>query len=284
MPDILITGSKGFIGRALVHRFKQMGEDYHILEFDLDQGDISTMMPPFPHADHVFHLAGLSFVPLSWEKTADFYRVNVCGIVNILDYCRKNSAGLTFISAYVYGIPEYLPIDEKHPVKPNNPYMHSKVLAESLCSFYTEQFGLNITVLRPFNIYGPGQRSEFLIPEILAQVRNPDSGEIVVNDVRPKRDFLYINDLVEALLLTFLHNDKPGIYNVGSGTSFSVGETIELIMSLTGTKKKIVSTGKGRKNEIPDIRADYSHISGQLGWVPRVSFREGLKKLIESQQ
>jgi len=159
MKKILITGSGGFIGKALVKRLS--GMEYAVTGFDLADGDIAEegALTHLEKEDifYVFHLAGKTFVPESWSNPFLFYRTNVLGTANVLEFCRKTGAGLTYVSSYLYGKPEYLPVDEKHPVKAYNPYSHSKLVAEELCRYYREQFPLGISILRPFNVYGPGQ-------------------------------------------------------------------------------------------------------------------------------
>ena len=128
--------------------------------------------PSFPevpgraHIDHVIHLAAKSFVPESWDNPYIYYRTNVLGAANVLEYCRKTECDLTALSSYIYGKPTHLPISEKHPIRPYNPYSHSKILSEELYNYYRKSFKLKINILRPFNIYGPGQKDTFVIPKI----------------------------------------------------------------------------------------------------------------------
>ncbi len=283
MPkNILITGSKGFIGKALLQKFQCQFPDYVTFGLDIDDGDIVTISPGFNKIDHVIHLAARIFIPDSWEEPLNFYRTNVLGTNNILEYCRKLKAPLTYISAYVYGDPEMLPIPENHPLKPNSPYMHSKVLAESLCKFYSEYYNLSITVLRPFNLYGPNQAVHFLIPHIIKQLLNKKLNSITVKDIRPKRDYLYIDDLLDAIILSINPIKKFEFYNVGYGQSYSIMEIIRYLMEITGHHKEVISENKIRKNEILDVTADIKKIKDDLSWEPKTSLKEGLKKTVES--
>ena len=136
----------------------------------MEDGDIATAEFSYEKLDHVIHLASRTYVPASWENPLDFYRTNASGTTNILDLCRKQGCSLTYVSSYVYGTPQYLPVDENHPVAPVSPYNHSKLVAEDICRFYSEQFGVPVTILRPVNIFGPGQNPSFLIPFIIEQV------------------------------------------------------------------------------------------------------------------
>jgi nucleoside-diphosphate-sugar epimerase len=280
LKKILVTGSDGFIGRVLVKRL--LDEGFDVMGLDLAQGDITnpSCFDNFREAEffHVIHLAGKTFVPDSWKDPAAFYRINLMGTVNVLEFCRRTGAGLTYISSYLYGSPDYLPIDENHPVKSYNPYSHSKLLADNTCQFYARNFKLRISVLRPFNAYGPGQPAHFIIPEIIHMVKDPRVSEIQVMDLRPKRDYVYIDDLVDGIFRTI--EGEPGTYNIGSGQSVSVEDLIKTIMRLSGIAKPYKARGTERQNEIFDLYAGIERIRRILGWQPKTSFEEGLGKCI----
>ena len=281
MKKILVTGSNGFIGSALVKRLSRLG--FVTIGFDIADGNVAEegSLTHFEKEDisYVFHLAGKTFVPESWLHPFNFYRTNVLGTANVLEFCRKTGAGLTYVSSYLYGNPEYLPVDEKHPVKANNPYSHTKLVAEEICRYYRDQFNLGIFIMRPFNVFGPGQSEQFLIPELIRKMLDPQIAFIEVMNLRPKRDFVFIDDLVEALYLSI---DGPrGIYNVGSGSSMSVEEVINTIKDLTGIRKNVLTRNVERPMEIFDLYADVTKISASLKWKMNVSFKEGLTRCIE---
>ena len=191
MKKILVTGSNGFIGKALIKKLTILG--FTTIGFDIADGDIaeegSLGYLENEEISYIFHLAGKTFVPESWSHPYRFYRINVMGTENILEFCRKTGAGLTYVSSYLYGKPEYLPVDENHPVKAYNPYSHSKVIAEEVCRYYRDQFNLGITILRPFNVYGPGQSDRFLIPELIKKILQPETDFIEVMDLKTKTRF-----------------------------------------------------------------------------------------------
>ena len=281
MKKILVTGSNGFIGKALVKKLSGMG--FTTIGFDITDGDIAAegILNYLEKEDisYVFHLAGKTFVPESWAHPYSFYRTNVLGTSNVLEFCRKKEAGLTYVSSYIYGTPQYLPVDEKHPVNAFNPYSHSKLVAEEICRYYSDQFHLGITILRPFNVYGPGQSGQFLIPELIKKILDPAVPYIEVLDLRPKRDFVFIDDFTNAL---FLSMEGPrGIYNVGSGVSVSVEDVIKLIKKCTGIKKTIVSKNTERPMEIFDLYSDISKIKDVLKWEVKISFDHGMACCID---
>ena len=284
--NILVTGATGFIGRRLVHRLEQSGNRVHRFARSLGNDILETgAFNPFldKGVDIVFHLAGRIFVPDSWKNPAEFYAVNTLGTQHVLDFCSTTKARHIFVSAYIYGIPQYLPIDELHPVSPNTPYNHSKWLAEELCRFYAKEMGVRTVVLRPFNLYGPGQSDHFLIPTIVRQARRGD--EIIVKDDAPRRDYLHVDDFVDACILSLEYSALPfWVFNVGSEYSVSVREVIETAIRALGTHVNWRSAGKNRKNEIPDTIADCSAIKRALNWRPRMSFEEGIQLLLETEK
>jgi nucleoside-diphosphate-sugar epimerase len=228
----------------------------------------------------VFHLAGRSFVPESWQHPLQFYQTNVMGAANVLEFCRSAGATLTLISSYVYGQPEHLPITEDDPVSPFNPYAHSKILGEQVAEFYARAFGVKTTIIRPFNLYGPGQDSRFLIPLLIAQALDPARAAVEFADGRPKRDYLYIDDFVELLIATIGH--AGSVYNAGAGSSISVQDLAEAICRAAGVVKPCISRGEERPNEVFDVVADITRAAQVFGWSPQTSLSQGLSATISS--
>lgn len=278
---ILITGSSGFIGSHLKNELALRG--YRIVSFNSSDGDISKVKLNFKSVDFVFHLAGKSFVPDSWKNPKVFYDINVGGTLNVLEFCRKNKSGLLLMSSYVYGIPEVLPINENHPINPNNPYAHSKVLGENLSVFYQKHFNLPVCILRPFNIYGRGMNNKFLIAEIISQLHDKKNKRIILQDLSPRRDYLFVADLVEAMIMLF-EKRKTGVYNIGSGKSLSVDEVVNAIISASPINKEYSSNNSVRKNEIPDVVADISKVTSEIGWKPKHAFEEGIRKTLAQEK
>jgi nucleoside-diphosphate-sugar epimerase len=284
---ILVTGASGFIGRHLTTELQKQGakvlaldvqdnnpvdlRDWHRLEdFGNELGKL----------DLAYHLAGLMFVPYSFENPREIYEVNVLGTLNLLELCRLHKAEkVVFASSYVYGPPQYLPIDEEHPLNPTSPYARSKVMGENLLKAFHEDYGLKYTILRPFNIYGEGQSDNFLIPTILKQMA---CGKIELVDPEPKRDFLYINDMVDAYLKVG-ENDSGDleIFNIGAGSSYSVDEIVQILMGIWGKQVDVSYKHSRRRNEIMNVVADVQKAKKELGWTPRVELKEGLKKYIQ---
>jgi nucleoside-diphosphate-sugar epimerase len=279
--EILVTGATGFLGRHLVAALESQGCAVHM--HSSADGDIADCALPMDSVSHVFHLAGESYVPESWQNPQAFYRTNVMGTVNVLEHCRRNQAALTLISSYVYGEPQRLPIAEDHPLAASNPYAHTKILAEHTARFYEQRFGVALTIVRPFNIYGPGQRPSFLIPSIVHQVLDPSAAVVHVTDLRPKRDYVYVADAVTLLLAT-LRPGVRGTYNLGSGRSVSVAEVAELANHAAGVRKQVVSADQPRPGEILDVVADTSRASAELGWRPSTPLAEGIAAVVAAER
>lgn len=280
MSSILVTGANGFIGSVLMQRLR--ADNYQVVGLGSSVGDISSPATwqniKHESISHVFHLAGKTYVPDSWEAPYQFYKTNTFGTELALEFCREKKIPLTYVSAYIYGVPKQLPISEDTPINPNNPYAHSKYLSEELCRFYTENFGQAVSVIRPFNVFGTGQSTRFLIPMIIRQVLYRE--EIVVNDLSPKRDYVHVDDLVDALVATLVLKNGFNLLNVGAGKSYSVREIIDIIQKVAGTNKPVASVNNVRKNEIPDVVADTARAAKKLNWRCKVSFEDGIAAMI----
>lgn len=274
MGKVIVTGASGFIGRALVVRLKSLG--FKVIEFNHSDGDIADprVFSAVPEASHVIHLAGRHFVPDSWAEPLEFLRVNLLGTQNIIDHCLKHGSKLIFSSAYLYGVPDYNPIAEDHPVTSNNPYALSKYFGEQLIEFFCNYKGLNATALRLFNVYGDGQNIEYLIPSILSQVAA--GHDIEINNLLPSRDYVYIEDVVTSIILAMKPSHKYEVFNIGSGISHSVEELIDIIKKITESDAKVISREQYRENEVMDVVADTSHAREMLGWAPKYTLVQGL--------
>jgi UDP-glucose 4-epimerase len=277
---VAVTGSSGFIGKKLVENLERDGHE--VIKIDIAEGfDILNWdeLKNIKQFDVLVHLAALSFVPLSYEEPRDFYHLNLLGLVNCLELCRQNNAKIVFSSSYVYGKPETTPINEKHPLQGFNPYAGTKIIGEKICEDYNKYFNIKTIILRPFNIYGHGQNENFLMPLILNQAK---TGRIELLDPRPKRDFVYIDDVVDAFEKA-VENDTIDFesFNIGTGLSYSVEEVTQMVNSLYNNKLKIIFTKAKRKNEVLDTVADISKAKRLLNWYPKISLKEGLKKMIK---
>lgn len=280
MGRFLITGASGFLGRSLVCQLHALSHE--VVELSSRSGDIAD--PNIFTAlrndrfDRVFHLAGKTYVPDSWKTPAEFLRINCIGTANVLAFCKEHSVPVTVASAYVYGIPRCLPISENEPPRPNNPYALSKYLAEQICEFHARTFGLPISVLRIFNVFGQGQDDRFLVPTIICQARG--KGVVELGDLSPRRDYVYSKDVISALITTLSVDRGYNVFNIGSGVSHSVAEVVEVIRAVLGVSFEVVCRGLRREHEIDNVVADISRARSILRWSPAYSFADGVNDML----
>lgn len=274
---VLVTGAAGFLGRTVVQRLASSG--FEVWAHTRSDGDLASAGPPRTGARSVVHLAGRTFVPDSWKHPERFYRDNTCSTANVVEYCRANGARLVHLSAYVYGRPDELPIKETAPLRATNPYTHSKILAEDIVRFYVRHFGLAATIVRPFNVYGPGQDARFLIASILRQALDPAQPMIAVESLGSRRDYLHAEDLA-ALVATALRAAPGGTYNAGSGVSTPVEALVELVRDILPTGKQMTVSGVPRPDDVPDTVADITRAAAELGWRPAIPLRAGIAQTV----
>ncbi len=284
---IAVTGSEGFVGKYLKAQLQITGQ-HEIIPLDLALGiDLSdeTCLQQVPQFDVVIHLAGLSFVPDSFKLPALFYRKNYMMTLNVLELCRMYNSKIVYVSSYVYGNPVYLPIDEKHPLAAYNPYAQTKLMGEQLCQAYHRDFNVNGIVIRPFNIYGPGQNPSFLIASIICQMQKGQ--KIVLQDAKPRRDFVFVEDVADALVRAALNNEIGfDAFNVSSGESHSVEEIAQMLVTASRKDDYQIEykTAERRSYDIMEVRGSFDKISSQLGWKPQTSLQDGLERSLQGSQ
>lgn len=279
MKTIMVAGARGFVGSALVHQLNHLGYSViplHSKEIDLSHPD-SVKQLLTHKADFIFHAAGKVGIASSWEDPASFYLANVNTTLHLLEYARHLQIPLHYVSAFVYGNQERQPISENEQPLPNNPYAHSKWMAEELCKFYHQAYSLPITISRPFNIYGNGQSQEFFIPGLIHQICHEE--QITLQDSAPKRDYVYIDDVAEALISIMERGKSGSIYNIGTGVSHSCGELVAILQTIMKSCKKVHVKNIKRPNEIAEARADIAKICSETGWSPKYTLQQGIHQM-----
>jgi len=266
---VIITGSSGFLGRRLYDRLK---DSYEVFGFDIERGQDIRREEDFRdlNADYVIHLAAL----MRNVREETILDVNVNGTLNVLNFCRSIGTKLVFASsASVYGNAKP-PVSEDSPLKPDSFYSLTKLFGERLCEFYNRKFSIPTTIVRIFNMYGPKQQEGLLIPDIIAKL---EEEKIVLGNPYPRRDYVYVDDVVDAIARS-MELDGFNCINVGTGRSYSVKEVAEMLLEISGKRKKIEFSDYLKVDS--DSRADISRAKRLLGWEPKISLEEGLRRIL----
>ncbi len=285
---ILVTGGTGFIGTSLIIKLKELGAN--VDNFDKQNGnDIQNnkQVEEFIKNgyDIIFHLAGFSGSAQSNKEKLKCLKINLLASVNLYELILRHSPKTKVIlssSRLEYGPPKYLPVDENHPTNPTSMYGLTKLTATQMALVYHNQAGLNVTIFRTSNVYGPHKNKKFqgynLINHFIDLAEENKSLTIFGNGEQ-KRDYLYIDDLTEAFIMAASSKKSSGeIFNLGSGTGIEIKEMAQMII------KKI---GKGRLKyvkwpidylalETGSYVSDIKKIKRELGFAPRVSLEEGI--------
>ncbi|QUC64793.1 GDP-mannose 4,6-dehydratase [Nitrosopumilus sp. K4] len=223
----------------------------------------------------IIHLAALTDVEMCQKDPVKCFAINIEGTKNMLDIARKCDSKFVFMStSHVYGVPNTTPIKEENPTRGLSVYAQSKIGGEVLCKHYANNYGMDVSVIRLFSVYGPSSPKHIVTTKIISQIL--DKKNIILGNIRPKRDFVFIEDVINAIKIVLEKNHGFNIYNVGSGKSYSIKEVVQILQKISGVETKIISSSsKKRKNEINNMVADIHKIK-KIGWKPNTSLYEGL--------
>lgn len=277
---VLVTGHLGFLGRALVQGLEEEGIRWYGASrrsgIDLANANALAGMPD---CAALVHLAGRNDVTESWSDPELFHRSNVLSTLAVAEYARQRKARVVFVSTNLYGAPQYIPVDERHPVACLNPYGWSKRSAELVLEEYAACFDVPVTVLRLFNCYGPRQSNKALIPHLVEQALA--GGPIRVNDLTPRRDYVFVDDVVRVVLRAIARSASAtfDVFNIGFGKSWSVAEVIRLLLDVVG-QREVIERGDRRRSEVDDVVCDNRKASTALNWAPAVGLPEGLRRMV----
>ena len=305
---MLITGGAGFIGSHLCEKY--VNEDHgvlcldnfmsgnltnikHLLDyrnFKLIRGDIrdrELLEKIMQEVEVIFHLAAQIHVDRSYIEPNPTYDINVMGTQNVLETARLHDAKkiICASTSEVYGSAQYAPIDENHPLNAPHPYGASKIAVDRMCFAYNQTYGMNISIMRLFNVFGPRQRDVGYGGVISIFTRRVLSNipPIIYGDGKQTRDYTYIKDAVKAYDLV-LKRDEPldGPINFGSGKEITIADLANTIIDMCGKKGDIKPVNvAARPGEVNRLIANASKAKSLLGWKPEYSFRDGLKEFID---
>ena len=305
---VLVTGAGGFIGsslcelclsrgaqvRAFVHYNSRndwgMLEDLGprmLREVEVQTGDLrdhEAVRRAVRGCNYVFHLGALIGIPYSYVNPADVVSTNVVGTLHVLQACLD--AGIDRLvqtsTSEVYGTAQYVPMDEAHPLNPQSPYAASKVGSDKLAESFFRTYSLPVTILRPFNTYGPRQSPRAVIPTIITQALH--SRKIRLGSTEPKRDLTFVTDTARGFVAAAVCAGAGGrTVQLGSNSEISVGELVGVIGKIMGKDlRPVVEEGRRRPkaSEVERLFASNRRAKELLGWQPRVSLTQGLEKTI----
>lgn len=310
MKKILVTGADGFIGSHLVEKLVTKGYPVKAFvyynsfnswgwldkikkdilnEVEIIPGDIrdfEIVKNAVSDCQLVFNLAALIGIPYSYLAPSSYVDTNINGALNVLQAAKnKNIKVIQTSTSEVYGSPLKLPIKETHRLYAQSPYAASKIGADQMALSFYNSFNLPVSILRPFNTYGPRQSLRAVIPTIFTQVLNPKIKKIKLGNIYTTRDFNYIDDTVDGFISTINNNKIIGkTINLGNSYDISIKKVVELISKITKIKKEIDSDKKRirpKKSEVDRLCASNELAKKILNWKPKYvgykGFEEGLK-------
>jgi len=306
---ILVTGADGFIGSHLTEALVARGYDVRAFvfynSFDswgwLDSSDAATkraievrasdirdpvaVREAMRGCEAVLHLAALIAIPFSYLAPHAYVETNISGTLNVLQAARDLSVQKVVhtSTSEVYGTARFVPITEDHPLQGQSPYSATKIGADQLALSFHASFGLPVSVIRPFNTYGPRQSTRAVIPTIITQIA-AGQRRIKLGAVSPTRDFNYVADTVAGFLSVLESTEADGeVINIGSNFEISIGDTAMLVAEVMGAAIEI-ETDKTRirpvNSEVERLWAD-NRKAARLGWKPEYAGREGMRRGLE---
>lgn len=303
---VLVTGADGFIGSHLVEALVADGANVRALALYNSQGswgwldhapksvraaldvrlgdirDARFVERACEGIDTIFHLAALIAIPYSYVAATSFVDTNVHGTLNVLEAARRTGARRVVhtSTSEVYGTPKELPIRESAPLNAQSPYAATKIAADQLALSYHRSFGVPVTVLRPFNTYGPRQSTRAVLPTILLQLAEGRS-EIELGRLDPRRDLTFVSDTVDGFLRAATADVVGETIQLGTGHAVSIGELFELSCKVMGASATVKSDDRRLRpdaSEVLVLLSDPSLAKAKLGWEPRIDLEEGLRR------
>ena len=303
----LVTGAGGFIGSHLAEYLVEKGFEVkafvrynsrnnwgwleespykdRIQVYTGDIRDFDSIKDAMKGIDVVFHLAALIGIPYSYVSPLAYIKTNVEGTYNVLQAARelKTQKVIHTSTSEIYGTAQYVPIDEKHPVNPQSPYAATKSGADQLALTFHRSFGLPVTVIRPFNTFGPRQSARAVTPTIISQLL-AGKKSIKLGNLEATRDMNYVLNTCEGFCNVGLHENSTGeVINLGSNREISIKGLAQLIASLMNKELAIEIDDERKrpeKSEVERLLCDSSKAKELTGWEPRHTLEEGLKETI----
>lgn len=310
MKRVLVTGADGYIGSHLTESLLKQGYEVRafvyynsfnswgwlnslppekLKQIEIFTGDIrdpNGVRAAMEKMDVVFHLAALIGIPFSYHSPDSYVDTNIIGTLNVLQAARAAGVKRTIITstAEVYGTAQYIPIDEKHPIHGQSPYAATKIGAERLAESFYRSFQLPISIVRPFNTYGPRQSARAVIPTIITQLLSGKK-EIRLGSLTPTRDFNYVKDTVAGFIAIAESDQAVGEeINIATQREISIGDLAKMIMDQINPSAQIVCDEqriRPKDSEVNRLMGSNEKLKALTGWAPTYSLEQGLVETIE---
>jgi dTDP-glucose 4,6-dehydratase len=310
MQKVLITGADGFIGSHLTEGLLELGYDVKafvlynsfnklgwldtipkqvLSDIEIFAGDVrdpNGVREAMRGTDIVFHLAALIAIPFSYHSPDSYVDTNIKGTLNVLQASRDLNTKRILITSTseVYGTAQYVPIDEKHPFQGQSPYSATKIGSDRLAESFYRSFNLPVTIVRPFNTYGPRQSARAVIPTIITQLLSGET-QIKLGSVEPTRDFNYVKDTVNGFIEIAKSDKTIGEeINIATQQEISIGQLAQELISQINPNAKIICDRqriRPENSEVERLLGSNEKIKRLTNWIPRYTFPEGIKETIE---
>ena len=310
MNKILVTGADGFIGSHLTEELIKQGYEVRAFVFynsfnswgwidsfpeeiknkiEIFAGDIrdpNGIRVAMKDCDTVFHLAALIGIPFSYHSPDSYVDTNIKGTLNILQAAKllNTKRVLVTSTSEVYGTAQYVPIDEKHPFQGQSPYSATKIGADRIAESFFRSFELPVTIVRPFNTFGPRQSARAVIPTIISQLLNSIE-EIILGDLTPIRDFVFVKDTVNGFIEIAKSQKTIGEeINIATQSEISIGDLAQTIINIINPQAKIICDKqriRPEKSEVKRLCGSNEKLKKLTNWQQMYSLKDGLKETID---
>jgi len=270
---VLVTGADGFIGSHLTQALHAVGAIVEEFEGDI----LEPHSEKFYNLDYVFHLAAITALKQAVENPGRVFEVNVLGTLKLLEHIEGAPKFIYVSTLGVYGEPRKVPVKESDPARPVEPYAASKLAAEALVEGFCRSRKIPFVIGRLFNVYGKGQRRDFVIPALVEEISMKD--RVNIRNPKSTRDFIYIDDVIAGLVAAAL-NGKNDIYNIGTGKETSIKAVAEHIRRFTKRDVSFILERDSRDGRVKRSRADVRKAKKELGWSAKISLANGIQKLL----
>ena len=309
VKKVLVTGADGFIGSHLTEQLVSEGYETRAFVYynsfnswgwldslskdvldhiEVVAGDIRDPIgvdSAVEGCSHVLHLAALIAIPFSYSSPDAYVQTNVTGTLNVLQSARRHSVEhlVCTSTSETYGTAQFVPISESHPLNAQSPYAATKVASDQMALAFHRSFNMPVSILRPFNTFGPRQSARAVIPTVIGQIASGQK-EIKLGSLHPTRDFTFVADTSRGFI-QIMNTDRcfGEVANIGTGHEISIGETVELLSDLMGASVTVIQDNLRERpaaSEVERLVACTSRAQELFGWEPEYLGREGLSRAL----